>query len=74
MQFSPSEEEIITEEITKLLNKGVFEQINLAEGDVISTIFMHPKKDGIFTIILNLKNHNEFVSYYHFKMDAIETA
>jgi len=73
MQFSPSEEEIVTDEITKLLKKGVIEQTDLLEGDFISTIYVHPKKDGIFRIILNLKNLSEFVLYYHFKMDAIET-
>lgn len=50
MQFSPSEEDIVTDEITKLLKKGVIEQTDLVEGDFISTIYVHPKKDGIFRI------------------------
>ena len=74
MPFSPSEREIITEEITKLLDKGVIEQIDRVQGDFISTIFVRPKKDGTFRMILNLKQLNEFVSYYHFKMDTIQTA
>ena len=60
MPFSPSEREIITEEITKLLDKGVIEQIDRVQGDVISTIFVRPKKDGTFSMILNLKQLNEF--------------
>ena len=35
---------------------------------------MRPKKDGSYRLILNLKPLNEFVSYYHFKMDTIQTA
>ena len=45
MPFSPSEREIITEEITKLLDKGVIEQIDRVQGDFISTIFVRPKKN-----------------------------
>ena len=73
MPFSPSEREIITEEITKLLDKGVIEQIDRVRRDFISTIFVRPKKDGTFRMILNLKQLNEFVSYYHFKMDTTDS-
>ena len=74
MHFSLSERAIIIEEIAKLLNKGVVEQTHCVEGDFISTIFVRPKKDGTYRMILNLKTLNEFVSYYHFKMDNIKTA
>ena len=46
MHFSLSERAIINEEIAKLLNKGVVEQTHCVESDFISTIFVHPKKDG----------------------------
>ena len=68
------EREIITEEISKLFSKGILEQTEYAEGDFLSTIFVQPKKDGSYRMILNLKPLNEFVTYYHFKMDAIQTA
>ena len=74
MQYSPSEREIINDEITKLLNKGIIERIDHVEGDFLSTIFVRPKKDGSYRMILNLKKINEFASYYHFKMDTIQTA
>ena len=74
IHFSLGEREIITEEISKLLSKGVLEQTENAEGDFLSTIFVRPKKDGSYRMILNLKPLNEFVSYYHFKMDTIQTA
>ena len=71
--FSPSEGEIITKEISKLLHKGVLEKTEYAVGDFLSTIFVRPKKDGSYRLILNLKPLNEFVSYHHFKMDTIQT-
>ena len=72
--FSSGEKEIISTEITKLLSKGVIELTNSFNGDFLSTIFVRPKKDGSYRLILNLKPLNEFVSYYHFKMDTIQTA
>ena len=43
-------------------------------GEVISPIFIRPKKDGTFRVIFNLKRLNETVFYHHFKMDMLETA
>ena len=74
IHFSPPESVIINEEILKLLNKEVIEQTDCVEGDFISTIFVRPKKDGSNRMILNLKLLNEFVSYYHFKMDTIQNS
>ena len=39
----------------------------------MSTIFLRPKNDGSFRMILNLKQFNESVEYHHFKMDTLET-
>ena len=73
IKFSSGEKEIISAEITKLLSKGVIELTKHLNGDFMSTIFVRPKKDGSYRLILNLKPLNEFVSYYHFKMDNIHT-
>ena len=43
-------------------------------GEVISPIFITPKKDGSSRVIFNLKGLNEFVSYHPFKMDTLDTA
>ena len=74
IHFSPGEREIISDEISTLLRKGALEPTEYVEGDVFSTIFVRPKKDGSYRMILNLKPLNEFVSYHHFKMDTIQTA
>ena len=39
-------------------------------GEYISSIFIRPKKDGTYRLILNLKNLNDHVEYHHFKMDT----
>ena len=44
------------------------------EGEFISSVFVRPKTDGTFRVILNLQCFNEFVQYYHFKMDTLESA
>ena len=72
--FSSADKDIINLEIAKLLNKGVIEPSKPSDGDFISTIFVRPKKDGSHRLILNLKPLNEFVAYYHFKMDTIHAA
>ena len=36
-------------------------------------MFVTPKKDGTYRMILNLKSLNEFVAYQHFKMDNFQT-
>ena len=66
------ETEIMTQEVKKLLNKGVIgdasgKQMILGPQYFGST----KKKDGSFRTILNLKYRNELVQYYHFKMELL---
>ena len=61
-------------EISKLLSKGLLELTHRSPGDFKSNIFVRPKKDGSYRMILNLKPLNEFVDYHHFKMDTFQTA
>ena len=72
--FSPSEKEIIQNEITKLSHKGVIEEAVYTNDSYLSNVFVRPKKDGSHRMILNLKSLNEFVAYHHFKMDTFQTA
>jgi hypothetical protein len=73
-KFQPHEYPILDGEISKLLSKGVITKAASAEpGQIVSSIFLHPKKDGSYRLILNLKQFNTNVVYHHFKMDSIQT-
>ena len=65
---------IINTEIKKLLQKDVIIAIGHEKGEFISPIFIRPKKDGSFQLILNLKRFNIHVEYQHFKMDTLRSA
>ena len=72
--WSQTEGEFIDTEILMLLQKGAIKHSVHEEGGFISPIFLRPKKDGSYLMILNLKSLNQYVSYHHFRMDTIWTA
>ena len=55
-------------EIEKFLPTGVIEPAEHCDGEFISTVFLRPKSNGSYRVILNLKSLNESVEYIHFKM------
>ena len=71
--FKGGKAEFLATEIHKLLQKGVIVPSLHEEGEFISPVFLRPKKNGSFRVILNLKRLNEYVVYHHFKMDTLET-
>ena len=46
---------VLDTEINKLLKKGVIVPSVHEENEFLSTVFLVPKKDGTFRMILNLK-------------------
>ena len=72
--FNQSQHDIIAVEIERFRLKGVLKVSSREPGELISPIFLRPKPDGSHRMILNLKPFNEFVQYYHFKMDTLESA
>ena len=72
--FSLQKQHIIQNEIDNLLNKGVIKATTQCEGEFISTIFIRPKTDSTYRLILNLTNLNDHVEYHHFKMDTLQSA
>lgn len=70
--FNSKDTEIIDSEIQKLLNLGVVIKVDYEPGQFVSPIFVRPKKNGEFRMILNLKELNKFIPYRHFKMDTFE--
>ena len=73
-RLSPLESEAATSEIHKLCTKGVLEVADFDENQVLSNIFLRPKKDGSYRMILDLTWVNKHVVYEHFKMCSLETA
>jgi len=71
--FNAHEREIVQNEIYNLLFRGVLKESHSETGEFVSTIFLRPKTDGPFHMILNLKQFNESVEYHHFLMDTLET-
>lgn len=72
-KFNKAESEIIETEINKMLKKQIIEIVDNEQDEIVSNIFARSKKDGSHRIILNLKEFNNCVSYYHFKMDSLNT-
>ena len=66
-KFSPKEEMLLSVEIKNLIKESQHE-----EREYISPIFLTPKPDGSFRMILNLKNLNDHMPYIHFKMETIK--
>ena len=70
--LGPEEEEFVSGEIQRLLDKGIIEKSRHEPGEFISPIFIRPKSDGDgFRLILNLKKLNMVSEYVHFKMDTM---
>ncbi len=70
--FSDVEQRFIQQEIRNLLKKGVLVQSNHEIGEFISPIFLVPKDENEFRMILNLRQLNEAMPYIHFKMDSFD--
>ena len=74
-KFSPEQQLTIDNEIKSFLAKGVAEPSVSEPNEVISPIFVRPKKDPKqFRVIFNLKALNQFVAYHKFKMETVESA
>ena len=71
--FSTEESDIISDEMKKLKSKGMIEPAEHELGEIISRIFLCPKKDGSHRLILNLEELNKSMVYHHFNMDTLNT-
>ena len=74
IRFNRQEAIFVDQEVNKLASQNIIQKVEHCEGEFISSIFLRPKKDGTFRMILNLKNLNETVEYQHFKMDTLKSA
>lgn len=74
MCFSQDQTQAIDSEMKELLRKKVVVPCSHSPGEFISPIFVVPKKDNKFRMILNLKKLNESVDHHHFKMETLKYA
>ena len=75
IEFNENDTAIIDAEISDLLAKKTIERVTIFDEDeFISNIFVRPKKNGKFRVIINLKHLNEFIEYNHFKMETFSAA
>lgn len=73
-KFRLEEQALVDEEIRKLLDLHVIVTTQRMAEQIISPIFLRPKKDGGYRMVLNLKELNKHIPYKHFKMDNFEQA
>ena len=62
---------VIDDEIEKLLQKNVITRCDHEEGEIISPILLKKTPDGLFRLMLNLKNLNKNIKKQHFKIETI---
>ena len=73
-RLGPNEMQVLQRELEKLGDKGVIEPAIPQEGQFISNVFLRPKPNGEFRLILDLTELNKWVAYEHFKMASLQTA
>ena len=62
---------VCDDEVTSLLEKGAIEEISESEANFVSGVFVIPKSNGGFRMIINLKPINKFIKHIHFKMENL---
>ena len=72
--FNDEETIHVQQEIEKFLVKKIIQPAVETPFQYISNIFVRPKKDGSYRVILNLKHLNTDIEHHHFKMDTFQTA
>lgn len=64
----------LNNEIDRLLKLSVLERCEHVEGQYVSNIFLKPKANGKFRMILDLSDIKADLTYNHFKMESLQTA
>ena len=65
---------VIDKEVSELIKKDVVVQVALSNDLFVSNVFLRPKPDGKWRLIIDLSDLNVFVTKHHFKMDHLEDA
>ena len=65
-QFSLMEQEVL-----EMLEKGAIQKVVPTQGQFLIKLILVEKKNGGNRPIINLKNHNKFIIYEHFKVEFL---
>ena len=60
-------------ELHAIMTKSVVKESFPEQGEIISAIFLRPKQDGSFKLILNLKQANQNIKNFNFKMETMHS-
>ena len=71
--FYNDEKKLIEFEVQWMLQKGAVRHASFNPKQLVSTLFIIPKKSGDLRPVINLKPLNEFVQYHHFNMKGLNT-
>ena len=66
--------DFINKEVTDLLDKGVVVRVTDIKGCFISNVFLRPKSNNKWRLIIDLSDLNEFITKHHFKMEHLDVA
>ena len=73
IKMNKEEERFVDQEVERLLESNCIRVTKRPfKNGWISNVFVVPKKDGGYRLILNLKHLNKFIKYQKFKMEHIE--
>ena len=72
IHMNERERKFVRQKLQQLIDCGCIVKLNKPiKNGWLSNIFLRPKKDGTYHVILNLKPLNEFIEYKKFKMPTI---
>ena len=71
--LNKSETAIARDHIKELLDKKAIEYVDSCDGEFVSSVFLCPKKDGRWRLILSLREFNFFVKKIRFKMGTLHS-
>ncbi len=71
--MSHEEQQAAQKSIDTLIQKGALIPWNSMTPGVCNNIFLRPKKDGGWRMILNLKHFNDYIEKIHFKMEILNS-
>ena len=74
INFKGKEQSIISILIDKFIEKGIIIEDQHEPGEILSHIFIRPKQDGSYRVILNLSRLNDHVDKTTFKMETLKSA